>query len=136
MSSKLHFLVVDDLPTMRHLVVALLKTLGYTKISQAENGEQAIQRIQSTAASAAPIDFILTDWNMPVMDGLALLRAIRTCAEWQHLPVLMITAEAEAIAIAAAIQAGADGYIVKRSLTSPLLKETLDNILIKKGDVV
>lgn len=133
MLPNFHFLVVDDLPTVRYFVVALLKTLGYTTVSQAENGEQAIERIRCADVSATPINFILTDWNMPIMDGLTLLRTIRACAEWQHLPILMVTAEAETVNIAAAGQAGADGYLAKRSLNAPLLKEALDGILMQRG---
>ncbi len=133
MPADFHFLVVDDLPIIRILVAALLKKLGYTKVSQAENGEQAIQHMQSAEASATPVDFVLTDWNMPGMDGLALLRTIRASAEWQHLPVLVVTAEAETVDMAAATQAGADGYLVKRFLNASHLKETLDHILIQRG---
>lgn len=132
MSPEFHFLVVDDLPTVRRIVVALLKALGHSKVSEAEDGEKALKLLQSGDALGTPINFVVTDWNMPVMDGLALLQTIRATANLQHLPVLMITAEAEANNIIAATKAGADGYILKPSLNAVILKQTLEKILMKK----
>jgi two-component system chemotaxis response regulator CheY len=133
MSPEFHFLVVDDLPAVRRIVVALLKTLGHTKVSEAEDGEKALKLLQSDDGLGTPINFVVTDWNMPVMDGMALLQTIRATVGLQHLPVLMVTAEAEADNIIAATKAGVDGYILKPSLNARIFKETLEKILMKRG---
>lgn len=133
MRTGFHFLVVDDLPTVRWLVTALLREIGYTNVSAAEDGEQALRYLQSVRAGSMPVNFIVTDWNMPVMNGMALLRTIRTTAELAHLPVLMVTTEADESSIAAAVQAGADGYIIKPLLTKATLKGTVDSILRERG---
>ena len=131
MSIDLHFLIVDDFSTMRRIVSSLLKELGYAKISEAEDGDKALKLLKATDP-IFPINFVISDWNMPVMDGLALLQTIRKDAELHHLPLLMVTAEAKKENIMAAAQAGADGYIVK-PFNSATLKEKLDKIISKKG---
>lgn len=131
MSSNLTFLVVDDFPTMRRIVSNLLKENGYSRIVEAEDGNDALQKL-SEQLSTVPIGFVITDWNMPVMDGLALLKQIRADAAMKDLPVLMVTAEAKKENIVAAAQAGADGYIVK-PFNAATLKEKLEKILAKKG---
>jgi two-component system chemotaxis response regulator CheY len=125
--SKIKFLVVDDFSTMRRIVRNLLKELGFTTVEEAEDGAVAWQKIQSTA-----FDFIITDWNMPNMDGLTLLQTIRGDANYKTLPVLMITAEAKKENIIAAAQAGASGYIVK-PFTAATLNEKLAKIFEKLG---
>lgn len=132
MPAKYNFLVVDDFFTMRRILASLLKELGYGHIREAEDGEKALHLLQSKRGDAEPIDFIITDWNMPIMDGLALLKAIRQDICLRHLPVLMVTAEAKEENVIAAAQAGADGYIVK-PFNSATLKKKLDKILVKKG---
>jgi two-component system chemotaxis response regulator CheY len=107
--SKIKFLVVDDFSTMRRIVRNLLKELGFNNVEEAEDGAVALQRLKSGGG----IDFVVTDWNMPNMDGLMLLQSIRADAALKHLPVLLITAEAKKENISAAAQAGASGYIVK-----------------------
>lgn len=133
MPRQLHFLVVDDLPAVRRIVIALLKALGYTRVSEAEDGEKALVLLQSGDALGMPIDFVVTDWNMPAMDGMTLLQTIRATADLQHLPVLMMTAKTETANMLAATQAGADGYILKHFINAGTLKETLDNILMNRG---
>jgi len=125
--SKIKFLVVDDFSTMRRIVRNLLKELGFVTVEEAEDGAVAWQKIQSTA-----FDFIITDWNMPNMDGLTLLQTIRGDANYKTLPVLMITAEAKKENIIAAAQAGASGYIVK-PFTAATLNEKLTKIFEKLG---
>ena len=125
--NKLKFLVVDDFSTMRRIVRNLLKELGYVNVDEAEDGAVALQRLQNGG-----IDFVVTDWNMPNMDGLALLQAIRAEPSLKHLPVLMITAEAKKENIIAAAQAGASGYIVK-PFTAAILNEKLVKIFEKMG---
>lgn len=129
MAIELNFLVVDDFPTMRRIISGLLKELGYGKIREAEDGEKALSMLRS---GKDDVNFVVTDWNMPLMDGLELLRAIRQDPQLSHLPVMMVTAEAKKENIIAAAQAGADGYIVK-PFNAATLKEKLDKIIIKKG---
>ncbi|TFW03238.1 chemotaxis protein CheY [Oxalobacteraceae bacterium OM1] len=131
MSSSYHFLVVDDFSTMRRIVSNLLRELGYPKISEAEDGEAALKVLKS-GEGVPPINFVVTDWNMPNMDGLTMLQRIRADEQLRDLPVLMVTAEAKKENIIAAAQAGADGYIVK-PFNAATLKEKLDKIIAKKG---
>lgn len=125
--AKLKFLVVDDFSTMRRIVRNLLKELGFTDAEEAEDGAIALQKLK-----AGNFDFVVTDWNMPNMDGLALLQHVRADPSLKHLPVLMITAEAKKENIIAAAQAGASGYIVK-PFTAAVLSEKLAKIFEKLG---
>ncbi|MCP5268690.1 MAG: chemotaxis response regulator CheY [Zoogloeaceae bacterium] len=125
--SAMKFLVVDDFSTMRRIVRNLLKELGFNNIEEAEDGAIALGRLKSGG-----IDFVVTDWNMPNMDGLTLLQSIRADPALKHLPVLMITAEAKKENIIAAAQAGASGYIVK-PFTAGTLSEKLGKIFDKMG---
>ena len=122
---KMKFLVVDDFSTMRRIVRNLLKELGFTNVDEAEDGVIALQKLK-----AAEFDFVVTDWNMPNMTGIELLRAIRADAALKGLPVLMITAEAKKENIIEAAQAGASGYIVK-PFTAGTLGEKLTKIFEK-----
>jgi two-component system chemotaxis response regulator CheY len=119
------FLVVDDFSTMRRIVRNLLKELGFANVDEAEDGAIALQKLQGGS-----FDFVVSDWNMPNMDGLTLLQTIRATPALKHLPVLMITAEAKKENIIAAAQAGASGYIVK-PFTSATLSEKLQKIFEK-----
>lgn len=125
--SKIKFLIVDDFSTMRRIVRNLLKELGFTNVEEAEDGAIAWQKLQ-----AGGHDFVITDWNMPNMDGLTLLQTIRSHPQTKALPVLMITAEAKKENIIAAAQAGASGYIVK-PFTAATLNEKLTKIFEKLG---
>jgi len=124
---NLRFLVVDDFSTMRRIVRNLLKELDYTNVEEAEDGVVALQKLKS-----GNYQFVVTDWNMPNMTGIELLRAIRTDDSLKHLPVLMITAEAKKENIVAAAQSGASGYIVK-PFTAATLEEKLGKIFEKFG---
>lgn len=125
--AKLKFLVVDDFSTMRRIVRNLLKELGYINADEAEDGAVALQKLKGGG-----FDFVVTDWNMPNMDGLTLLQSVRADPALKHLPVLMITAEAKKENIIAAAQAGASGYIVK-PFTAAVLGEKLGKIFEKLG---
>ena len=125
--SKIKFLVVDDFSTMRRIVRNLLKELGFTNVDEAEDGAVAWQKLQNGG-----FDFVVSDWNMPNMDGLTLLQTIRGDPNYKALPVLMITAEAKKENIIAAAQAGASGYIVK-PFTAATLNEKLTKIFEKLG---
>jgi two-component system chemotaxis response regulator CheY len=122
---KTRFLVVDDFSTMRRIVRNLLKELGYTNVDEAEDGSMALSKLRSE-----PFDFVISDWNMPVMDGLTMLQNIRADAALSKLPVLMVTAEAKKENIIAAAQAGANGYVVK-PFTAATLDEKLSKIFEK-----
>jgi two-component system, chemotaxis family, chemotaxis protein CheY len=121
-NSNLKFLVVDDFSTMRRIVRNLLKELGYSNVDEAEDGVVALHKLKGGS-----FDFVLSDWNMPNMDGLTLLLKIRADTELATLPVLMVTAEAKKENIIAAAQAGANGYIVK-PFTAVTLEEKLNKI--------
>ncbi len=123
--SKIKFLVVDDFSTMRRIVRNLLKELGYVNADEAEDGAIALQKLKN-----GQFDFVVSDWNMPNMDGLQLLQAIRADPALKHLPVLMITAEAKKENIIAAAQSGAHGYIVK-PFTAGTLNDKLSKIFEK-----
>ena len=115
------FLVVDDFSTMRRIVRNLLKELGFMNVQEAEDGVEALTKLR-----ADTFDFVVSDWNMPNMTGIELLREIRADAKLKHLPVLMVTAEAKKENIIMAAQAGASGYVVK-----PFTAATLDEKLKK-----
>jgi len=123
--TKIKFLVVDDFSTMRRIVRNLLKELGFTNVDEAEDGAVAWQKLQGGG-----FDFVVSDWNMPNMDGLTLLQTIRADPNLKGLPVLMITAEAKKENIIAAAQSGASGYIVK-PFTAATLNEKLAKIFEK-----
>jgi two-component system, chemotaxis family, chemotaxis protein CheY len=124
---NLKILVVDDFSTMRRIVRNLLKELGYTNVDEAEDGVVALQKLKGSN-----FQFVVTDWNMPNMTGIELLRAIRADVALKHLPVLMITAEAKKENIIEAAQSGASGYIVK-PFTAGTLEEKLNKIFEKFG---
>ena len=119
---KMKFLVVDDFSTMRRIVKNLLKELGYTNVDEAEDGVMALAKLRADS-----YDFVVSDWNMPNMDGLAMLQHIRADPALAKLPVLMVTAEAKKENIIAAAQAGASGYVVK-PFTAATLDEKLNKI--------
>jgi two-component system chemotaxis response regulator CheY len=115
-------LVVDDFSTMRRIIKNLLRDLGFTNISEADDGSTAWPMLQN-----GDFDFVITDWNMPGMQGIDLLKAIRADAKLAHIPVLLVTAEAKKEQIVMAAQAGVNGYIVK-PFTAATLKTKLEKI--------
>ena len=124
---NMRFLVVDDFNTMRRIVRNLLKELGFNNVEEAEDGVDALGKLK-----AGGFDFVISDCNMPNMDGLQLLQTIRADAAMSSLPVLMVTAEAKKENIIAAAQAGASGYVVK-PFTAATLEEKLGKIFEKLG---
>jgi two-component system chemotaxis response regulator CheY len=122
-STPIKYLVVDDFSTMRRIVKNLLQELGYQNVQEADDGKTAWPMLQ-----AGSFDFVITDWNMPLMPGLDLLKAIRADEKLKGLPVLMVTAEAKREQIVEAVQAGVSGYVVK-PFTAEILKQKLDKIL-------
>jgi len=124
---NLKILIVDDFSTMRRIVRNLLKELGYTNADEAEDGVVALQKLKG-----GNFQFIVSDWNMPNMTGIELLRAVRADPDLKHLPVLMVTAEAKKENIIEAAQAGASGYVVK-PFTAATLEEKLNKVFEKHG---
>ena len=122
---NIRILVVDDFPTMRRIVRNLLKELGFDNIDEAEDGAAALAKLRGGS-----FGFVVSDWNMPNMDGLTMLQAIRADAALASLPVLMVTAEAKKENIVAAAQAGASGYVVK-PFTAATLEEKLTKVFEK-----
>ena len=125
LAKELRFLVVDDFSTMRRIVRNLLKESGYTEADEAEDGVVALQKLRNSN-----FDFVVSDINMPNMNGFQLLAEIKKDDKLKHLPVLMVTAEAKKENIIAAAQAGANGYVVK-PFTAAILDEKLAKIFEK-----
>ena len=119
---NMKILVVDDMATMRRIVKNILKQLGFSNTDEAENGQEALQKLR-----AATFDFVVSDWNMPVMTGIDMLRAIRADEKLKAIPVLMVTAEAQQANLVEAIQAGASNYIVK-PFTAEVMQQKLGKI--------
>lgn len=119
---NLKFLIVDDFSTMRRIVRNLLKELGFNNADEAEDGVVALSKLKG-----GNFEFVISDWNMPNMTGIELLKAIRAEANLKHLPVLMVTAEAKKENIIEAAQSGASGYVVK-PFTAATLEEKLNKI--------
>jgi two-component system chemotaxis response regulator CheY len=122
---SLKILVVDDFPTMRRIIRNLLRELGFENVDEAEDGMQALDKLRSGG-----FQFVVSDWNMPNMDGLVMLQHMRADAALAKMPVLMVTAEAKKENIVAAAQAGASGYVVK-PFTAAILEEKLNKIFDK-----
>jgi two-component system chemotaxis response regulator CheY len=114
-------LVVDDMVTMRRIVKNILKQLGFGNVDEAENGQEALQKLK-----ADTFGFVVSDWNMPVMTGIDMLRAIRADEKLKAIPVLMVTAEAQQSNLIEAVQAGVSNYIVK-----PFTAETMQEKIAK-----
>lgn len=127
MANDLRFLIVDDFSTMRRIVRGLLKEIGYTDADEAEDGVAALNKLRN-----GRFNFVVSDINMPNMNGFQLLKEIKSDEKLKHLPVLMVTAEARKEDIVLAAQSGAAGYIVK-PFTKATLEDKLTNILHKLG---
>ncbi|WP_160060436.1 chemotaxis response regulator CheY [Psychromonas sp. L1A2] len=122
MNKNMKILIVDDFSTMRRIIKNLLRDLGFTNTFEADDGHTALPLLKN-----GDFEFVVTDWNMPIMEGIDLLKEIRKDPKLKHLPVLMVTAEAKREQIIEAAQAGVNGYIIK-PFTAGTLKEKLDKI--------
>ena len=120
---QMKILVADDFSTMRRIIKNLLNELGFTNIAEADDGSTALPMLKSGS-----FDYLVTDWNMPGMPGIELLKAVRADPQLAKLPVLMVTAEAKREQIVEAAQAGVNGYVVK-PFTAETLKEKMDKTL-------
>ena len=127
MDKNMKILIVDDFSTMRRIIKNLLRDLGYNNTHEADDGNTALPMLKN-----GDYQFVVTDWNVPGMQGIDLLKAIRLDDKLKHLPVLMVTAEAKREQIIEAAQAGVNGYIVK-PFTAATLKEKLDKIFERIG---
>ena len=122
MNSNMKILIVDDFSTMRRIIKNLLRDLGFNNTYEADDGNTALPMLKSGG-----FDFLITDWNMPGLQGIDLLRAVRSDPNLSSLPVLLVTAEARRDQIVLAAEAGVNGYIVK-PFTAQTLKEKIDKI--------
>ncbi|MCW8930667.1 MAG: chemotaxis response regulator CheY [Gammaproteobacteria bacterium] len=122
MNKDMKILIVDDFSTMRRIIKNLLRDLGFTNTVEADDGNTALPIL-----NAGGIDFLVTDWNMPGMQGIDLLKHVRADEKLSKMPVLMVTAEQKREQIIEAAQAGVNGYIVK-PFTAATLKEKIDKI--------
>jgi len=123
--ANMKILVVDDFATMRKIIKHLLKELGYSNVEEAEDGAMALEKLKEGG-----FNFVITDWNMPNMPGIELLKALRQTEGIKDTPVLMVTAEAEKEKVVAAVQAKVNNYVVK-PFTAAVLKEKIDTIFAK-----
>jgi len=122
MDQNMKILTVDDFSTMRRIIRNMLRQLGYTNIVEAEDGAEALSLLQREK-----VDFVISDWNMPNMSGLDLLKAIRADENLKPIPVLLVTAEALKEYIVQAVKAGVNNYVVK-PFTAETLREKIDTI--------
>ena len=106
-------LVIDDMPSIRDLVKNTLKAMGYKNLQEAEDGEQGLQVLMKSNSPGSAIQLVISDWNMPKMKGLDLLKQVRATAEWANLPFVLLTSESERDQVTEAVLAGVSQYIVK-----------------------
>lgn len=123
---KMNILVVDDFSTMRRIVKNVLRQLGYVNIFEADDGMSALDILRKEK-----IDFVISDWNMPQMSGIELLKAVRTSEEWKDLPFLMVTAEGQKEHVIEAVKHRVNNYIVK-PFTAETLMEKINKIFEEK----
>jgi len=124
-NKEMNILVVDDFSTMRRIVKNLLTELGFSNIQEADDGKTALPILEQGG-----VDFLVTDWNMPGMPGIDLLKAVRANSKISSMPVLMVTAESQREQIMEAAQAGVNGYVVK-PFTAETLKEKIDKVFAR-----
>ena len=122
MNKNMKILIVDDFSTMRRIIKNLLRDLGFNNTHEADDGNTALPLLRGGG-----FDFLITDWNMPGMQGIDLLRAVRADPQMKSMPVLLVTAEARRDQIVLAAEAGVNGYIVK-PFTAQTLKEKIEKI--------
>lgn len=127
MDKDMKILIVDDFSTMRRIIKNLLRDLGFSNTSEADDGTTALPMLQN-----GNFDFLVTDWNMPGMTGIELLKAVRADDRLKDMPILMVTAEAKRDQIVEAAQAGVNGYVVK-PFTAAVLKEKIEKIFERVG---
>jgi len=127
LKADIKILVVDDMSTMRKIIKNMLGQIGFTNIAEADDGATAWPMIENAIKEGTPYEFIVSDWNMPQMSGLDLLKKVRSTSGLEKLPFLMITAEAEQGNVVIAVKAGVSNFIVK-PFSAAVLKEKIDKI--------
>lgn len=129
-SPDTRILVADDMPTIRDLVKAQLKNMGFKTILEAADGEHAMNLLISNKQAGNPIQLVISDWNMPKMTGLELLKQVRASAEWTNLPFILLTSESERDQVTEAILAGVSQYVVK-PFAAKIFEEKLKGVWAK-----
>ncbi|MBF0362113.1 MAG: response regulator [Oligoflexia bacterium] len=129
---NMKLLVVDDMSTMRKIIKNMLSQLGFKNIIEADDGRKALEIIDSAHKIGDPIEFILSDWNMPDLNGLDFLKILKQSEAHKNIPFLMITAEAEQGNVMIAVKSGVDNFIVK-PFSAQVLKEKIEKIFAKRG---
>jgi len=124
----LKILVVDDSPTMRRILVNTLNKANFTNLVEADNGITALEAL----AANSDINFIITDWNMPKMDGLTFIKSVKAESNLKNIPILMVTTKAQKDDIIEALKSGVNGYVIK-PFTPQVIKEKIEEILAKMG---
>ncbi len=124
------FLVVDDFSTMRKIIKRVLDEIGYKNVAEAVDGVNALEVINEAKKSGSPIQFVISDWNMPNMQGIDLLRACRSNGDYKHLPFMLVTAESEQTQIIEAAKAGVSEYVVK-PFNAATLKAKIERVYAK-----
>lgn len=125
-SPNTRILIVDDMPSLRDLLKAYLRRLGFKHISDAVDGRDAYQTLIASKAAGNPFELIISDWNMPNMTGLELLKLVRAIPEWKNLPFLILTTENEKEKVMEAVIAQVSNYMVK-----PIEEKTLEEKLLR-----
>ncbi len=123
-------LIIDDMSTMRKILKNMLKQLGFTNLDEADDGASALPKIEEAHEHGRPYEFIISDWNMPQMSGLDLLKKIRADEKYKGLPFLMVTAEAEQGNVVIAVKAGVSNFVVK-PFSAQVLREKIEKIFKK-----
>lgn len=123
-------LVIDDMPSIRDLVKNQLKAMGYKNIQEAADGEEGLKILVQGNANGLPLQLVISDWNMPKMKGLELLKQVRGVAEWQNLPFVLLTSESEREQVTEAVLAGVSQYIVK-PFAAKVFEEKLKTVWAK-----
>ncbi|RYZ68650.1 MAG: response regulator [Proteobacteria bacterium] len=119
-------LIVDDMPSLRDLLKAYLRRLSFRNISEADDGRMAYQALLAAKASGAPFELVISDWNMPNLDGLEFLKLVRSSPDWKNLPFILLTTESEKAKVIEAVMAQVSNYMVK-----PVEENTLKEKLTK-----
>ncbi len=127
MKADIKILIVDDMTTMRKIIKNMLSQIGFTNIAEADDGATAWPMMENAMKEGAPYEFIISDWNMPLMSGLDLLKKVRATPGLEKLPFLMITAEAEQGNVVIAVKAGVSNFIVK-PFSAQVLKEKIEKM--------
>lgn len=118
-----HFLVVDDSVSMRRILCTMLREEGAEDITQAGDGKKALMEAEASKKGEKPIDFILLDWNIPSMTGIEFLKKLREDPDFEKVPVVMITAEAQTSNVVTAVKAGVTSYVVKPFVREVVMKK-------------